>query len=90
MKSNTSPKPKRTAIIKTAINNMLKMFKSGNFPQSVAMSIIRKHEGDTIPSDNWTLGNQCKVLKMQEGLDNGSKLIVQSRKNQRQSTYLAL
>ena len=64
MKSNNSTKPKRAAIINNAINNMLHMFKSGNFPQSVAMSIISKHEGDTIPSDNWTLGNRL-FMKMQ-------------------------
>ena len=57
-------KPNKATIIHNAINNMLDMFKSGNFPQSVAMSIIRKHEGDNIPSDNWTLGNRL-LMKMQ-------------------------
>ena len=64
MKSNNSSKPNKATIIHNAIDNMLNMFKSGNFPQSVAMSIIRKHEGDNIPSDNWTLGNRL-LMKMQ-------------------------
>ena len=64
MKSNNQSKSNKAIIIHNAIDNMLKMFKSGNFPQSVAMSIIRKHEGDNIPSDNWTLGNRL-LMKMQ-------------------------
>ena len=58
MESNNQTKPNRAIIINNAINYMLKMFKSGNFPQSVSMSIIRKHEGDYIPSDSWSLGNR--------------------------------
>ena len=57
-------KPNKATIIHNAIDNMLNMFKNGNFPQAVAMSIIRKHEGDNIPSDNWTLGNRL-LMKMQ-------------------------
>ena len=57
-------KPNKSTIIHNAINNMLEMFKNGNFPQAVALSIIRKHEGDNIPSDNWTLGNRI-LMKMQ-------------------------
>ena len=64
MKSNNQSKSNKAIIIHNAIDNMLKMFKSGNFPQSVAMSIIRKHEGDNIPSNNWTLGNRL-LMKMQ-------------------------
>ncbi len=51
-------KPNKSTIIHNAIHHMLDMFKSGNFPQTVAFSIIRKHEDDNIPSDKWSLGNR--------------------------------
>ena len=57
-------KPTKSTIIHNAINNMLEMFKNGNFPQAVALSIIRKHEDDNIPSDKWSLGNRL-LMKFQ-------------------------
>ena len=51
-------KPNKSTIIHNAIHHMLEMFKNGNFPQTVAFSIIRKHEDDNIPSDKWSLGNR--------------------------------
>ena len=58
MNSEKQSKTKRATIISNAINNILKIFKSGNFPQAVAMSIIRKHSDDNIPSDSWSLANR--------------------------------
>lgn len=58
MKFEKPSKPNRAIIINNAINNILKIFKSGNFPQTVAMSIIHKHSGDNIPSDSWSLANR--------------------------------
>lgn len=58
MNSEKQFKTKRATIISNAIHNILKIFKSGNFPQAVAMSIIRKHSGDNIPSDSWSLANR--------------------------------
>ena len=57
-------KPNKATIIHNAIDNMLEMFKNGNFPQAVAMSIIQKHEDDNIPSDKWSLGNRL-LMKFQ-------------------------
>ena len=57
-------KTNREAIIHNAIDNMLSMFESGKFPESVAMTIIRKQEGDNIPSDSWSLGNRV-LMKIQ-------------------------
>ena len=58
MKFEKPSKPNRAIIINNAINNILKIFKSGNFPQTVAMSIIHKHSGDNIPSDSWSHANR--------------------------------
>ena len=57
-------KPNKSTIIHNAIDNLLKMFKNGNFPQAVALSIIQKHEDDNIPSDKWSLGNRL-LMKFQ-------------------------
>lgn len=48
----------KTTIIQNAISLLMTMFASGNFPEQIAMTIIRKAEGDTIPSDSWSLGNR--------------------------------
>lgn len=44
-------------IIDATVHNLLDMFQSGDFPAQLAFSIIRKHEGDIIPSDSWSFGN---------------------------------
>ena len=46
-------------IIKTAIGNLLSMFQSGDMPERVAFSIIKRREGESaIPSDRWSISNQ--------------------------------
>ena len=62
MNSEKPSKTKRATIISNAINDILKIFKSGNFPQAVAMSIIHKHSGDNIPSDSWSLANRLLMV----------------------------
>ena len=48
----------KATIIQSAITTLMAMFAGGNFPAQVAMTIIRKAEGDTVPSDSWSLGNR--------------------------------
>lgn len=55
-------KTDKTQIIKDSIDNLMAMFKSGEFPEKIALSIIRRHEGDTIPADDWSLGNRALML----------------------------
>ena len=52
----------KTQIIKDSIDSLMEMFKSGEFPEKIALSIIRRHEGDTIPADDWSLGNRALML----------------------------
>lgn len=52
----------KTQIIKDSIDSLMEMFKSGDFPDKIALSIIRRHEGDTIPADDWSLGNRALML----------------------------
>lgn len=52
----------KTQIIKDSVDSLMEMFKSGQFPQKIAMSIIRRHDGDTIPSDDWSLGNRTLMF----------------------------
>lgn len=52
----------KTQIIKDSIDSLMEMFKSGEFPEKIALSIIRRHEGDTIPADDWSLGNRTLML----------------------------
>ena len=48
----------KATIIQSAITTLMAMFASSNFPTQIAMTIIRKAEGDIIPSDSWSLGNR--------------------------------
>lgn len=48
----------KATIIQSAITTLMAMFASGNFPAQVAMTIIRKAEGDIVPSDSWSLANR--------------------------------
>ena len=59
-------KPDKNSLIKNAVEKLLLMFESGKFPEAVAMSVIRKRkrEGETIPSDKWSLGNRL-LMRMQ-------------------------
>ena len=48
----------KATIIQNAVVTLMAIFQSGNFPAQVAMTIIRKAEGDTIPADNWSFANR--------------------------------
>lgn len=48
----------KATIINEAVNKLMTTFKSGNFPAQIALTVIRKHEGDTIPADGWSFANR--------------------------------
>ena len=48
----------KATIIKGAVDNLMATFQSGNFPAQIALTVIRKHEGDTIPADGWSFANR--------------------------------
>jgi hypothetical protein len=46
-----------------SLNKLLSMFESGEFPQAVALTVIRQPGGRSArPSDKWSLGNQILML----------------------------
>lgn len=55
----------KATIINEAVDKLMTTFKSGNFPAQIAMTIIRKNEGDTIPADGWSFAN--RVLATLQG-----------------------
>ena len=55
-------KEKRREAIKEATNNLLDMFRNGDLPESIALSIIQRREGDWQPSHAWSLGNRLLML----------------------------
>ena len=64
METTQKPKPDKSELVRDAVNKLLQMFESGKFPEAVAMSVIRKREGEEIPSDKWSLGNRL-LMHMQ-------------------------
>lgn len=49
---------KNEAKIKGAVDSLLQMYESGNLPEKIAWSIIRRRGDEpVIPSDSWSLGN---------------------------------
>lgn len=54
----------KNELVKDAVEKLLQMFESGKFSEAVAMSVIRKREGEAIPSDKWSLGNRL-LMRMQ-------------------------
>lgn len=64
METTQKPKPDKSELVREAVNKLLQMFESGKFPEAVAMSVIRKREGEEIPSDKWSLGNRL-LMHMQ-------------------------
>ena len=58
----------KATIIQSAITTLMAMFANGNFPAQVAMTIIRKAEGDSIPADNWSFAN-CLLMSSQNTHD---------------------
>ncbi len=52
-------------IVKDAANSLLEMFKTGKMPEAVALTLIKRREGDDQPSFSWSLGNQ--ILMFMQG-----------------------
>lgn len=65
MKKEIASNAKNDAIVKSAVDQLLDMFRTGQLPEKVAFSIIHRHAGDVIPSDKWSIGN--RVLQMLQG-----------------------
>ena len=65
MKKEIASHAKNDAIVKSAVDQLLDMFRTGQLPEKVAFSIIHRHAGDVIPSDKWSIGN--RVLQMLQG-----------------------
>ena len=76
----------KATIIQSAITTLMAMFASSNFPTQIAMTIIRKAEGDIIPSDSWSLGNRL-LMAAQGSNDAGAKSEGTSRREVRPFTF---
>lgn len=61
MEKTQNHKPDKSELVKDAVHKLLQMFESGKFPEAVVMSVIRKREGEEIPSDKWSLGNRLLI-----------------------------
>ena len=57
----------KASIIKEAVDKLMTMFKSGEFPAQLATTIIRKSEADVIPSDSWSIGNRILMTAQNTG-----------------------
>ena len=55
-------KRSRKDIVKEAAQGLLEMFRTGQMPEAVALTIIRRREGDDQPSFHWSIGNQILML----------------------------
>jgi len=60
-----SGKKNKQLIVREATEGLLEMFRSGNMPEAVALTIIRRKEGDDQPSFHWSIGNQ--IIMMMSG-----------------------
>ena len=48
--------------VKKAVDEIIRLFESGEMPEAVARSYIRRAAGDHRPSDKWSLGNRLIML----------------------------
>ena len=55
-------KKDKETLIKNAVESLMKMFQTAEFPQKLAHSVIRKNEADIIPSDAWSLANRALMI----------------------------
>ncbi len=53
---------KLNAIVKKAARDLLNMFETGKMPEAVALTIIKRKEGDDQPSFKWSMGNQILMF----------------------------
>ena len=49
-------KTDKATIITKAVDNLMNIFKSKNFPAQIAFSVIHKKKSD-MPSSSWSFGN---------------------------------
>lgn len=52
----------KNELIQNAIDNLLEMFRTQDFPAQTAYMIIRRRFGDVRPCDKWSLGNRLLML----------------------------
>lgn len=55
-------KKDKETLIKNAVDSLMTMFRTAEFPVQLTQTIIRKHEEDIIPSDSWSLANRALML----------------------------
>ena len=60
-------KKNKQDIVREAAEGLLEMFRTGQMPEAVALSIIRRKAGDDQPSFHWSLGNQ--LILMMHGIN---------------------
>jgi len=48
----------REQIVHEASEKLLEMFKTGQMPEAISLTIIKKQQGDDQPSYHWSIGNQ--------------------------------
>lgn len=75
-----------------AVNNLINMFKNEDFPQKLALTIIKRVD-EGIPSDKWSITNKLIMLllvipPMPEDISNGRKLADISKKAKKPSISL--
>ena len=49
-------------VVNEAAEGLLQMFRTGEMPEAVALTIISRRAGDDQPSFNWSIGNQILML----------------------------
>ena len=60
-----SGKKNKQEVVREATEGLLEMFRTGKMPEAVALTIIRRKEGDDQPSFHWSIGNQ--IIMMMHG-----------------------
>ena len=74
-------KKDKETLIKNAVESLMKMFQTAEFPQKLAHSVIRKHEADIIPSDAWSLANRALMISQHTQDARGYKQWAEVKRN---------
>lgn len=56
------PKKSKEIIIREAADGLMEMFRSGQMPEAIALTIIKRQQGDDQPSFHWSIGNQILMF----------------------------
>ena len=59
---NGNSKKNKRDVVKEAAEGLLQMFRTGQLPEAVALTIIHRQQGDDQPSFYWSIGNQLLML----------------------------